>query len=257
MPPSTPIPLARPTDSQDVSWALSTAQTSWGRGDPREAVKWLRRAAEAASEADDDKRALELAKAVAELASRAAKAPPNPPSVPPRPSAGRTPRSPSRPTATTRHAPAALSKSAHKDDRRPGGRGTRRSVPDAEEAPVAHADEPNPRTAKKGTRRSYDELTRPATSHELEAMETQSMRDDELPTLSYDENGRTRGGASHRRAAVATPGERANIIAAARAFLVRDEDGELRVSSSPVEGGVAVVLVPLDGAVDLRKLLDG
>lgn len=259
MPPSTPIPLAKSTDSEDVSWALSTAKTSWGRGDPREAVKWLRRAAEAASEADDDARALELAKAVADLAEVGAKAPPSPPSVPPRPTAGRTPRSPSRPTASTKHAPPTLSKPARKDDRKLAGRGTRRSVADADEvsAHAAPADEPNPRTARKGTRRSYDELTRPATPRELEAMETQSMRDDELPTLSYDEAGRTRGGASRGRAAGASHGGGAGIIAAARVFLVRGRGGECCVSPTPVDGGVPVVLVPLDGSVDLRELLGG
>jgi hypothetical protein len=52
-----------------VSWALSTAEAMRGRGDLSEALKWLRRAAESASEAEADDRALELAKAAADLAA--------------------------------------------------------------------------------------------------------------------------------------------------------------------------------------------
>ena len=51
MTPRSPIPAARDDDPEDVSWALSTAATQWARGDRVEAFKWLRRAAEAASEA--------------------------------------------------------------------------------------------------------------------------------------------------------------------------------------------------------------
>jgi len=62
------IPEARPDDLEDVSWALSTAEAMWARGDHADAIKWVRRAAEAASEAENDMRALELAKAAADLA---------------------------------------------------------------------------------------------------------------------------------------------------------------------------------------------
>lgn len=64
-----PIPKAKPDDHEDVSWALSTAEATWNRGDRPDALKWLRRAAEAASEAEADDRALELAKAAAEIAT--------------------------------------------------------------------------------------------------------------------------------------------------------------------------------------------
>jgi hypothetical protein len=62
------VPEAKPEDPEDVSWALSTAEAMWARGDHSEGIKWVRRAAEAASEAEFDARALELAKAAAELA---------------------------------------------------------------------------------------------------------------------------------------------------------------------------------------------
>src|SRR5256885_1872258 len=64
-----PIPAPLTDDHEDVSWALSTAQTTWARGERNDALKWLRRAAEAASEAEDDDRALTLAKAAADVAS--------------------------------------------------------------------------------------------------------------------------------------------------------------------------------------------
>lgn len=61
------VPEPKPEDPEDVSWALSTAEAMWARGDHAEGIKWVRRAAEAASEAEDDNRALELAKAAADL----------------------------------------------------------------------------------------------------------------------------------------------------------------------------------------------
>lgn len=61
------VPDAKPDDPEDVSWALSTAEAMWARGDHSEGIKWVRRAAEAASEAEKDMRAVELAKAAADL----------------------------------------------------------------------------------------------------------------------------------------------------------------------------------------------
>ncbi|MBX3227899.1 MAG: hypothetical protein KIT84_28270 [Labilithrix sp.] len=63
------VPEPKPEDPEDVSWALSTAEAMWARGDHSEGVKWVRRAAEAAADAEDDARSLELAKAAADLAS--------------------------------------------------------------------------------------------------------------------------------------------------------------------------------------------
>lgn len=61
------IPRALATDIEDVVWALSTAESLWKRGDHADAVVWLRRAAEAAADAQDDDRALTLAREAAEL----------------------------------------------------------------------------------------------------------------------------------------------------------------------------------------------
>lgn len=67
-----PIPPPHDEDNEDVHWALSTATALWGRGERDEALKWLRRAAEQASDANADLRALELFKAAAEVAQKIA-----------------------------------------------------------------------------------------------------------------------------------------------------------------------------------------
>ena len=43
------VPEPKPEDPEDVSWALSTAEAMWARGDHSEGIKWVRRAAEAAA----------------------------------------------------------------------------------------------------------------------------------------------------------------------------------------------------------------
>lgn len=66
------VPETKPEDAEDVSWALSTAEAMWARGDHVDAIKWIRKAAEAASDVEDDMRALELAKAASDLAAAVA-----------------------------------------------------------------------------------------------------------------------------------------------------------------------------------------
>ena len=61
------IPPAKDTDAEDVVWGLQTAETLWKRGERIDALVWLRRAAQAAGDANDDDRALELARHAAEL----------------------------------------------------------------------------------------------------------------------------------------------------------------------------------------------
>lgn len=62
-----PLPSPEPADAKDVRWALETAQSLWTQGERREALQWVRRAAEAAAESGADDRALLLAKMGAEL----------------------------------------------------------------------------------------------------------------------------------------------------------------------------------------------
>ncbi|MCS6901413.1 MAG: hypothetical protein RMJ98_17325, partial [Myxococcales bacterium] len=54
------IPAPRPSDSEDVSWALETASALWKRGDQEAALSWVKRAVAAAREASQEERAVEL-----------------------------------------------------------------------------------------------------------------------------------------------------------------------------------------------------
>src|SRR5215207_6606088 len=75
------IPDALETDSGDVRDALTTAHAMWQSGDRGEALRWLRRAAEVATDAGDDARALQLFKATSLIGSL--RPPPADPSKPP------------------------------------------------------------------------------------------------------------------------------------------------------------------------------
>lgn len=68
------IPESKNTDAEDVVWGLQTAETLWKRGERIDALVWLRRAAQAAGDANDDDRALELARFAAELTEEMARA---------------------------------------------------------------------------------------------------------------------------------------------------------------------------------------
>lgn len=81
------FPAAAPDDPSDVALAVQTAAALWRQGDSREALKWLRRAAETAETEGDDMRALTLARAAAELKDRL----PHLTSVPPPPTASVAP----------------------------------------------------------------------------------------------------------------------------------------------------------------------
>ncbi len=66
------IPPVLATDTEDVVWALQTAEALWKRGERVDAIVWLRRAAQAAGESEDDTRAVMLARKAAELTERVA-----------------------------------------------------------------------------------------------------------------------------------------------------------------------------------------
>jgi hypothetical protein len=83
------LPGPDPNDSEDVTVALQTARALQKKGDLRESLRWLRRAADAAGVDGNDRRALVLARAAADMttligASEGA-APPSslPPASPP------------------------------------------------------------------------------------------------------------------------------------------------------------------------------
>ncbi len=56
-----------PDDNEDVVSALETADIFWNKGDTDEALRWLKRAAETASDTGNDMRALAIARSVADL----------------------------------------------------------------------------------------------------------------------------------------------------------------------------------------------
>ncbi len=64
------LPQAENADPDGVQVALRAAQTLWSRGDTTESLKWLRKAAESASDEGADVRSYQLAKAAAELRAK-------------------------------------------------------------------------------------------------------------------------------------------------------------------------------------------
>jgi hypothetical protein len=67
--PGDDFPSPLPDDPKTVIMALETGMAEWGRGDLNEAVRWIRRAADAAEAAGNDMRALSLARMAADLKS--------------------------------------------------------------------------------------------------------------------------------------------------------------------------------------------
>jgi hypothetical protein len=80
------LPQADSADTDAVQVALQAAHTLWSRGDTTESLRWLKRAAESASDEGADLRSLQLAKAAAELRAKlfptASDAPPPPARAP-------------------------------------------------------------------------------------------------------------------------------------------------------------------------------
>jgi hypothetical protein len=73
------FPNPEPGDPEEVVVALETATALWARGDAREALRWLRRAAETAGDAGSDLRAVTLARSAADITTRLQIAPSVPP----------------------------------------------------------------------------------------------------------------------------------------------------------------------------------
>ncbi len=67
---TTSFPAPQEQDSNEVRWALETAQNLWST-DPRESLRWLRRAAESAADSGDDLRSVHLARIAADLRAEA------------------------------------------------------------------------------------------------------------------------------------------------------------------------------------------
>src|SRR5688500_7033062 len=67
--PGEDFPKPLPDDPKTVVMALETGGAEWARGELNEAVRWIRRAADAAEASGDDMRALSLARMAADLKS--------------------------------------------------------------------------------------------------------------------------------------------------------------------------------------------
>jgi len=93
--PSESFPSASSSDVDSVRDHLETARALWDKGDQREAVRWLQRAATAAEEAGDDARSLSLARRAADLSAQVAPLSTRPPDEVPRRPAGESGAPPS------------------------------------------------------------------------------------------------------------------------------------------------------------------
>jgi hypothetical protein len=84
---SSAVPAPEADDPDSVSVALETASALWATGDKVEGLRWLRRAAEEAEQAGNDRRAVMLARTAADLTNELQGAAPIPPAVVSRPPA--------------------------------------------------------------------------------------------------------------------------------------------------------------------------
>lgn len=85
------LPQADSADTDAVQMALQAAHTLWSRGDTTESLRWLKRAAESASDEGADLRSLQLAKAAAELRAKLFPTPSEAPPAPVSPGPARVP----------------------------------------------------------------------------------------------------------------------------------------------------------------------
>ena len=74
---TTQVPQPLPADSGDVTEALDVAGSLWKAGNRQDAIRWVRRAAQAADEAGDSQRMTALARASADLEESLTAAPPS------------------------------------------------------------------------------------------------------------------------------------------------------------------------------------
>jgi hypothetical protein len=153
--PTPRIPAAAASDSSEVTVALEAAATLLENGDAEEAVRWLRRAADAAGSAGDDLRAVALASAAADLkdALPAAPepAPPSRPGIPPIQPTQASPRATPPPPPSARAArPAPAATTARPGVSRPPPPPSSRSSPASAPPPVAPAAPAAPAQASDG-----------------------------------------------------------------------------------------------------------
>jgi hypothetical protein len=101
------LPTPEPDDPSDVTVAIEAAGALWENGDREEALRWFSRAAEAAEQAGNDRRSLELARAVADLKDSLAAPPAASAATAPKPEPPAAPALPTAPAAAPPSPPAA------------------------------------------------------------------------------------------------------------------------------------------------------
>jgi hypothetical protein len=218
------FPSVEVGDVDAVAVALETGRALWGRGDPGEAVRWLRRAAEHAEESGNDMRALSLARVAAELTTDMQTAPPA--SVAPVETAAPAPP-----------ASAPLSSSAS---------GSRRPLPPSSRAPSPPSP-PSPPSARthSAPTASSSPLQRPP-AHTAETTPAAPSVRPSIPPRPAPISAAHPKAKRHGAVRVAVQGEKA--------------DGSLSITVLDVDqkapsGAVEALLVPLDADVDLLRRL--
>jgi hypothetical protein len=128
------IPPSQPTDAGEVAEALGIATSLWRKGNYSDAIRWVRRAAEAADHAGDTSRMSALARASADLEESMTAAPRILSSVPP--------PLPVRPASTLPPPPASSSRVKPRTTPPPLPRTTPASLPPQAARPVPPATDP-------------------------------------------------------------------------------------------------------------------
>ena len=232
----------KPDDPKDVAWGLKTAETCWKRGEGSEALKWLRRAVEAASEAEEDARALELAKVAADLATQIASVAPPPP-------------------AAVARVPTAKEAPKKADCKSMTNEASRARAADAQaakgpEKAHGHPAEPLPPHRKRAASRAErtEVQRRPDRTDEIDAWPTEVLPGDALPPGLRGESTNTHTAVSAR------PTQRLRASQAVPVLVWRSPDGLMHVTArdrakdAPTHA-VEAMLVAIDPAADSVAIL--
>jgi hypothetical protein len=260
MAPRTPAFTVKPDDTEDVAIALQSASACSADGELGEALKWLRRAVEAASEAEQDERALELAKLAADLTTQIAQAKATPPkaALPSAPVASRGALAASKPTPLVRPLSPLPARQVSKEppkkpDRKSltneASRGTSSGAKGDKGSPST-LDPPRKRTTSRTDR--TEAKPRPSKADDMDAWPTEVVGGGDLPSsvrvVDVDREPKSR--------------EEAGAVRAAQAVrvLVWREEGSVqitRVGSSRAAPSTAVeaIVVGLDAYANLLELL--
>jgi hypothetical protein len=281
-----PAFAVKPDDPKDVSWGLTTADACWKRGERGDALKWLRKAVEAASEAECDERALELAKVAADLATQIGSMAPPPPAAPapaaipvaPRPLAARfASGTPPRPAVGSPAVRAPQVKEATKKERKSitneGPKSRSSQVDKAEKAEKAEktalldktqddrpahpfAEVPPPRKrsnskADKTEKAEKAEVRKPSRADEIDAWPTEVVAGHDLPVPDVG---------AQTDMSIPKPSGVVRSTQAVRVLVWKHADGSVRIAA--VASGrvvpsdaVEATLAALDVRADLVALL--